>query len=67
MNHLERLAPGYYRVNKSEQERRRDYSLTPSQVAELLAPVRSRPVADEIARKYRESEERSQRAEAASL
>lgn len=49
---IERLAPGYYAVNRSDQEKREAYSLTREQVKELLAPMRSRLVADEIAQRY---------------
>ena len=52
MSKLERIAPGYYMVVESDEERRKAYSLSPDQVKELLAPIKSRAIADEIARKY---------------
>jgi len=48
----QRLGPGYYKVERSPQQKRRDYSLTDAEVKDLLAPISSRSVADEIAKKY---------------
>lgn len=49
---LKRIAPGYYVVERSDEERRQAYSLTPHQVKDLLAPVKSRAIAEEITRRY---------------
>jgi heat shock protein HspQ len=57
---LEQVSPGYYVVVRDEDERREAYSLTEQQLKELLAPIRSRVVAEEIATKYRQATQRPQ-------
>ena len=55
MSKLERIAPGYYMVVETDEERRKVYSLSPDQVKNLLAPIKSRAIAEEIARKYEQA------------
>jgi hypothetical protein len=52
---IEQIAPGYYVVRRSEAEWRRLAAQTDAKLPELLAPIRSRKIAEEIERKYREA------------
>lgn len=59
MADLKRIAPGYYVVERSDEEQRRATVLTPCQVKELLAPVKSRAIAEEITRRYERAKQPS--------
>lgn len=55
MGKLKQIAPGYFVDERSEKERRASSTLTAEQVKELLAPIKSRAIADEIARRYEQA------------
>lgn len=55
MSTLKPIAPGYYVVERSVSEREKAEVLTREQVKDLLTPVRSRAVAEEIARRYEDA------------
>ena len=45
----QKLAPGYYKVVRSSEEKKLDYALTAELVREMLARVESKQIADAIA------------------
>lgn len=45
----QKLAPGYYKVVRSHEEKARDYAVTPESVREMLSRVDSKQIADAIA------------------
>jgi len=52
---IEQISPGYYVVVRSEDERRKAYELSEQRLRELLAPIKSRAVAEAIAERYHEA------------
>ena len=52
---IEQIAPGYFVVRRSEEDWRRLAARSDDWLPDLLASIRSRKIADEIERKYREA------------
>ena len=62
MRQEQQLAPGYYVVRRTDEQRREDYTITEEQLRAMLARIPSRVIAREVERRYREAARQTRRA-----